>query len=87
MKIFNFIALGILLMISAALPVQSAKLLGQDFPYHIFNDAGVIRYCIDPGTFATHVPCWSDGVAFSCKYLPMKEGYLGECKPSDESVN
>lgn len=80
MRTLDFIVVGILCLIGAAMPVNGAEKIGKDFPYVIFNDSGVVRYCVDPGKGAKYAQCWSNGVSSKCIYLPSEEGYLGACK-------
>ena len=54
----------------------AAELTGRDYPYWIYRDNGVIRYCEQPELGDTHQICWSNGVDTICKILPIDEGYI-----------
>ena len=84
MKIINWIIVGTLCLIGAA---HAATYKGYDFPYVILNDAGITRYCIDPGKGAPVVNCWSDGMQYKCTPLESRlnengvyVGFIKDCK-------
>ena len=83
MNKLNLIVVGILCLIGAALPVQSAELTGKDFPYWIFNDEGVTTYCMEPDRIGQiYTPCWANGIKTDCIILHEEDGYI-DCKKNE----
>ena len=77
----NLTVAVILLYIAYAIfSANAAEYAGKDGHNYIFNDEGVIRYCLDPGAGANIALCKTDGVQFVCKALPADQGFIGECK-------
>ena len=64
-------------------PVEGASLIYKEYPYWVFGDGDVVRYCMDPAVSATHTVCWTDGKSQSCRLLPPELGYISDCKDND----
>ena len=77
----NFTVAVILLYIAYAIfSANAAEFIDKVEHNYIFNDDGVIRYCLDPGAGANMALCKTDGVQSICKALPAEQGFIGECK-------
>jgi len=64
--------------------LDAAQLIGKDYPYYIFNDEGVLRYCEDPKEYGpTTTACWTNGISIKCDVITPEEGYI-DCKSEDE---
>lgn len=61
-------------------PTKKVNLVGKDFPYWIFDDAGKVRYCMEPDRVGQiYTPCWSNGIKTDCLILHEDDGYI-DCK-------
>ena len=63
--------------------LNAATLEGHSYPYYIFNDDHVIRWCMDPGVGSKTTICWTKGQDFLCDVLKPEDGYI-DCKLEDE---
>ena len=59
-----------------ALPVTAAELLRIDPPYFVFNDSGIIRYCLPPAKINDLATCWANGKKTECQPLEAEQGYI-----------
>ena len=83
MRIFNLLLVGTLCLIGASMPVQSAELTGKDFPYWIFSDKGLTRYCMEPEYYGQKTtPCFANGIKTDCVILMEEDGYI-DCKDNE----
>lgn len=83
MKTINYVVLAVLCVmgfIAGNTQVAAAEMIGKSYPYYIFQDGDVVRWCEDPANYAKEATCWTKGVASICEVLPKDEGYLGTCK-------
>ena len=69
-------------------PDKDVNLVGKDFPYWIFDDKGIIRYCEEPEYYGqVTTPCWSYGVRTDCVILTPEEGYINcDAKENESEV-
>lgn len=69
-------------------PDKDINLVGKDYPYWIFDDKGVVRYCMEPEYYGqVTTPCWSYGVSTDCTILPKEDGYIDCDVKENESSN
>ncbi len=54
--------------------VAAAEFIKKDYPYDVYNDGGVIRYCME--TTDLRVECWANGKAQMCDKLSDVQGYI-----------
>ena len=65
-----------------AVELRAAELLDKDYPYWIFDDEGVVRYCMEPDVddvAGDTTPCFTGGVKTDCKLLEATDGFI-DCK-------
>ena len=80
MKISNWFIIALLCAVGLwVASSNAATLTGQNYPYWIFNDNGVERWCEDPPAGATTAICWSAGESKECKMLKPEDGFI-DCK-------
>ena len=67
--------LGIVLLL-ASFSAQGAILLGEDYPYLIYNDDKISRYCMAHNSDPTLTNCWTAGKPTVCRVLTPEEGHI-----------
>ncbi len=60
-------------------PVEGASLIDKKYPYWVFGDGDVTRYCLEPNIGDTYTACWTDGKELACRLLYPEDGYI-DCK-------
>jgi len=78
--LIGIITLGALCWVAwniAPTNAQAAEFVGTDYPYFIFRDDGVIRYCMEPDTVYTPtIDCWAKGIKSTCDIIAPDAGYI-----------
>ncbi len=81
--IIFFITIG---LIFAATQVFSATPIGKDYPYLIFDDDGIERWCYVPTpellVIGEKISCWTRGKETMCAVLMADDGFI-DCKDND----
>ena len=81
--IVTFIGVAAILWVDRAF---AAEPIGKNYPYLIFNDEGVTRYCYVPNPETLKpgdkISCWAKGKETICSALYAEEGYI-DCKENE----
>ena len=71
----------IILLLFLPTSISSAELTGKSYPYYIFNDNGVERWCMQPDGYGDQATtCWTLGMETLCDVLKPEDGFI-DCRP------